>query len=62
MFGGLNLLSDLRTDLTDVQYQSGQLDIFSTLLEFYFPYITLGISMGFEHFGFVKITMLHPSL
>jgi hypothetical protein len=31
-------------------------------LEFWFPYITLEISLCFEHFSFVKITMLLPSL
>jgi hypothetical protein len=30
-------------------------------LEFWFHFITLEIFLGFEHFGFVKIIMLHPT-
>jgi hypothetical protein len=31
-------------------------------LGIWFPYITHGNHLGFEHFSFVKNTMLHPSL
>jgi hypothetical protein len=37
-------------------------DRFQYTLGIWFPYITHEISLGFDHFGFVKITMLHPSL
>jgi hypothetical protein len=50
------------TGLTGVRYRSDQSDRFHHTPRIWFTPITLEISLGFEHFGFVKITMLHPSL
>jgi hypothetical protein len=50
------------TGLTGVQYRSDQCDRFQHTLGIWFPYITHENYLGFEHFGFVKITILHPSL
>jgi hypothetical protein len=50
------------TGLIGVQYRSDRYDKFQHTLRIWFPYITHGISLVFEHFGFVKITMLYPSL
>jgi hypothetical protein len=37
-------------------------DRFQHTLGIWFPYITHGNYLGSENFGFVKITMLHPTL
>jgi hypothetical protein len=50
------------TSLTGMQYQSDWYDRIQHALKIWFPYITVVISLSFEHFSFVKITMLHPSL
>jgi hypothetical protein len=51
-----------QTGLTGVQYRSDRYDRFQHILRIWFSYITHGISLGFEHIGFMKITILHPSL
>jgi hypothetical protein len=48
--------------LLDRFNRSDRCDRFQYTLGIWFPYITHGNYLGFEYFGFVKITMLHPSL
>jgi hypothetical protein len=48
--------------LLDRSNRSDRYDRFQHTLGIWLPYITHGVYLGFEHFGFVKITMLHRSL